>query len=302
MKRFFSISFLPSMALLALTALTAGSCAGGRKPSPTPNPSPTAAAPTTPAGHDIAGGTFSTVSELAHFYNQDVIAPIGVPLGSIQTEVTATGALDNYGYWILGGIGDLSVFPPTPAPIADVDSALPHNADFVEIRRSIVSVHGSDALLIHEHYSPHPDVDQFRLLWRENGSVVEVEVASAGYHGRSPTVGPDALIEIANATRVVTPSEVDTLGILRDDPSKDPLSGDVSTLSSITAATQLYGAPVFAPSSGSSAYVLNAGILRSYTVDLDATGTRRLFFMPGPKPAASEATAPGVLDFQTVEV
>jgi hypothetical protein len=272
-----------TQALVLLLSIVAcvSACAGGKDRSPKTPSSPTVAVtPTASTGGIRAGGTFSTVSEFAHYYQQDVIAPIGVPLGSIQTEVAADGALEQYGYWILGGMGDLSVFGTAPASVADFDARLGHIADFVEVRRSIVQVHGAEALLIQERTVKYGYVDSFRLLWRQDQRLVQAFAASAGSEGRSPTVGPDALIAIANATRTVALSEVNTVSVLQEDRSAGPFGGQVSSVSSISDASRLFGGPVLSPVAFSFIHVLHAGVLKSYTIDIDDKGLQRVFLSP----------------------
>ncbi len=242
---------------------------------------PTEATAHVPTGGGAGGRSFSTVFDFANYYQQGIILPVGVPIGVVQAEETADGRLANYGYGLLGGIGGFHVFGNAPPAVKDFDSVVSHGGDFVEVRRSIVRTTVGDALLVEDRPMKYGYLDSFRLLWRQDGRVVQAFAASAGYNGSNPTVGPDTLILIANATRTIPQSDLATAGVLVESAACSiPFCGDVTTVTSVADAVSLLGAPVLVPSMFSFIHVVHAGVLKSYTTDLDASGLQRVFLSP----------------------
>jgi hypothetical protein len=79
--------------------------------------------------------------------------------------------------------------------------------------------------------------------------------------------------------------------------------GQVVSLTDAVKAQTAFGSPTGLPSSFAFVHVFHSGWLRSYTVDLDPQGNRRLFLAGAPPPtAAAEAAAPNVQAAQNVSV
>lgn len=289
------------IAVLALLVLIVSACGTGRAPARVaPATPPPARAPYSGGG----GGTpFETLAGLAQRYNASVFAPPGVPIGP-PTEVQATNdRLEQYGYWIFAGAGSVFVFGPAPANVQDFQAAAGVDPQAVVLRQTIVQVQGRRALLVEDQLKGRPGVATFRLLWSQDGQLIQAAVFSLGIAGTLVTPGPDALIAFAERLRSYTPASVGAAGILTVDIPSPAADAQLSSAKTAAEATRLLGAPVVAPSAFDAITVLRAGPIRSYTVDLNAAGTRRLYTAVAPPPTATaERARPGVETAQDVTV
>lgn len=245
----------------------------------------------TGGGGVVNGKQFASVVELAHHYNEDILAPSGLPLGDTYAIEGPTGSLLRYGYDILGELGGVNVYLKTTGTSGDF--GIP-NDDYLEIRRTSLSVHGASALLIHLQYVHEPRHDRWQLIWPENGRVVEVHGATAETGGHGVTPGPDVVMAVASAISRIPVGKVDTAGILPK--GKHALGvefeGQVSTVWDIASAQTLFGDTVGVPAVFSLINVFHSGWLKSYTVDIDAQGTQRVFLSPeSPADVASKDAA-----------
>ena len=182
------------------------------------------------------GIPFSSPSELAHYFNVSVFAPVGVPLhGGVTAETDATGHLTNYGIGLFNGFGALYVDGPAPASAADYRTAADADPQRTTISRSIVMVQGRDAVLYRESYGLPSNI-RYRLLWAQDGRLLQMYAPEK--------VGLNAVLAAANATEMLSPSQIDSANIIVD-TRPNPAGGP--QMSTPAEAARLLGVPVFAP-------------------------------------------------------
>jgi hypothetical protein len=255
--------------------------------SPTPIPAPNL--------RNEGQPNFGSLAALANYYRTSVFAPGGMPVGAPAAEESSPHVLAWYGYAVLGEMGEVVVRGAAPVAITDYQPITPPDADHPLINRRVVPVRGGEGVLLDDGFvSTQPGhIDTWKLLWAQDGQLLEAGVATIGAGGRLPTAGPDTLIALADDMQEFTPENAAKISTINLEPPS--FGGEFASLDSVSAARDAYGAAIIAPPSFSSITVMHAGPIRSYSVDLDPQGNRRLFLAAAPMPTAmSDASAPGV--------
>ncbi|HEY7944113.1 MAG TPA: hypothetical protein VIH15_06395 [Casimicrobiaceae bacterium] len=259
-------------------------------------------------GTEDNGEEFTSIIELAHHYKEDVLVPTGLPLGDAYAIEGSAGSVLQYGYDTLGELGHVNVYHQPPAAPGAFGLPL---GDYIEISRTSITVHGDAALLLHLRYAAQPNDERWEVLWSQAGDVVQVLGSTAtiipdnGEPARHVTPGPAAVLAIADAIREIPVAQIDAAGILPKGKVTidNEFEGQVVSLTDAVKAQTAFGSPTGLPSSFAFVHVFHSGWLRSYTVDLDPQGNRRLFLAGAPPPtAAAEAAAPNVQAAQNVSV
>jgi hypothetical protein len=225
------------------------------------------------------GEPVATLEELAGRYNTVVHASLDLPYSAPAAFVDSDGNLQAYAYDLLDGLVTLYAARGEPADVDDYRTGADDDARRSVVRRTETSIAGRKAVLVQEQFEDDGQADSLRLLWVQDGYLLQLLASTAGIRGQQVAIDPNALFKIAEQIRTLQSSD----GLIEDLPlstHRDYLGGAVRVFSNREDATAFVPSDTEMPRSFSLMTVVSVGASLSFSADLTKDGFRRLYLVP----------------------
>lgn len=239
------------------------------------------------------GEPVATLEELAEHYNTVVHASLELPYGAAAAFVGPDGNLQAYAYDLFEGLVTLYAVRGEPADVNNYRTGADDDARRSVVRRTETIIAGRKAVFVQEQFEDDRQADSLRLLWVQDGYLLQLLSSTAGIRGQQVAIDPNALFKIAEQIRTLQSSD----GLVEDLPlstHKDHLGGAVQVFSSREDAAAFVPSNTEMPGSFALMTVVSVDAILSFSADITKDGLRRLYLVPAELSAIVAVDGPAV--------